>query len=63
MRRWSETSETPVGATFGLDALWRLAELWFRDRLELAWRRRTPDEVEAIFERAGLGGPFWSLHG
>ena len=60
VRRWSEESGTPVGAIFGLDALWRLAQLWFQDRLDPAWRRRTPDEVHAIFARAGLDGPFWS---
>ena len=61
MRRWSEESGTPVGAIFSLDALGRLAQSWFQDRLEPAWRRRTPDEVHAILERAGLSGPFWRL--
>ena len=61
VRRWSEQGGTAVGAIFGLEALWRLAQLWFQDRLDPMWRRRTPDEVTAIFERAGLTGPFWRL--
>ena len=61
VRRWSEQSGTPVGAIFPLSAAWRLARLWFHDRLDASWRRRTPAEVHAIFEQAGLSGPFWRL--
>ena len=63
VRRWSEETGTPVGAIFSVEALWVLARLWFRDRLEPGWRRRTPEEVRDIFDRAGLSGPFWSLSG
>ena len=59
--RWSEQAGTPVGSIFSLHSAWRLAELWFRDRLDVAWRRRTPAEAQAIFERAGLEGDFWRL--
>ena len=63
VRRWSERAGVPVGAVFGLDSLWRLARLWFQDRLSPAWRRRTADEVHEIFAAAGLTGPFWRLDG
>ena len=63
VRRWSEQSGTPVGAVFSLDAAWQLARLWFRDRLDPEWRRRTADEAHEIFARAGLTGPFWRLEG
>lgn len=61
VRRWSEDAGIPVGAVFSVDALWRLAQLWFRDRLSPAWRRRTVDEAHAVFEQAGLTGAFWRL--
>ena len=63
VRAWSERSGIPVGAVFELDSLWRLAQLWFRDRLSPAWRRRTADEAHAIFAAAGLDGSFWRLDG
>ena len=59
--RWSEVTGIPVGAIFSLDSLWTLAQLWFADRLSPDWRRRTKDEVHAIFARAGLAGRFWNL--
>ena len=59
--RWSEQAKLPVGAIFSLAALWRLSQLWFADRLSPHWRRRTPDEVHAIFAESGLTGPFWRL--
>jgi hypothetical protein len=61
--RWSERSGIAVGAAFSPDALWRLAQLWFHDRLSSRWRRSTMDEAHAIFEQAGLTGPFWRLDG
>ena len=61
VRRWSERAGIAVGAVFSLDSLWRLAQLWFEDRLSPNWRRRTMDEAHAIFREAGLTGPFWRL--
>jgi hypothetical protein len=61
--RWSVQAGRPAGAVFTVDSLWRLAQLWFADRLSPTWRRRTMDEVHAIFERAGLTGAFWRLDG
>ena len=59
--RWSEETDIPVGDVFSLDSLWRLAQLWFADRLSPSWRRRTVDEANAIFANAGLEGAFWRL--
>ncbi|NUO37751.1 MAG: hypothetical protein HOQ17_08990 [Gemmatimonadaceae bacterium] len=63
VQRWSATAGIAVGAIFPVDSLWRLAELWFHDRLSPGWRRRTPDEAQAIFSTAGLTGDFWRLDG
>ena len=63
VREWSDQSGIPVGAIFDLAAAWRLAELWFHDRLQPTWRRRTADEAHEIFARVGLTGAFWRLDG
>ena len=60
---WSTAAGVPVGAVFGVESLWRLAQLWFHDRLSPSWRRRTVDEAHAAFEQSGLAGPFWRLDG
>jgi 8-oxo-dGTP pyrophosphatase MutT (NUDIX family) len=59
--RWSEETGIPVGDVFSLDSLWRLAQLWFADRLSPGWRRRTVEEANALFAEAGLQGTFWKL--
>jgi len=44
-----------------LDQAWALARLWYVDRLNPDWRRRTPEEATAAFASIGLTGEFWSL--
>jgi hypothetical protein len=38
-----------------------LAWIWFHDRLDPTWRRKTLDETESIFAGLGLKGSFWRL--
>jgi hypothetical protein len=59
--RWSEDRRSPIGATFTAQQGWRLATAWFEDRLSPDWRRKSPEEAQAIFEGIGLTGPFWNL--
>lgn len=59
--RWCEQSGLDRGAAFPLDTAWRLADVWYRDRLSPDWRRRTAEEAEGLFSSVGLTGPFWKL--
>ena len=61
VRDWAEVRGIAPGAVFAPHQGWRLAQAWFSDRLEPAWRRRTPEEAHAIFASIGLTGPFWDL--
>jgi hypothetical protein len=63
VRRWARERGTVPGAVFTLQQGWALAEAWFTDRLDPSWRRRTPEETQAVFEGIGLTGPFWDLLG
>jgi hypothetical protein len=38
-----------------------LAEAWYHDRLEPAWRRKTAQEVRDLFARLDMTAPFWNL--
>lgn len=46
-----------------LPTLWALASRWYDDRLTPDWRRRTPEQRQAVFDEVGLTGGFWSITG
>jgi hypothetical protein len=52
----------PRGAVLNLDQTWALARLWYTDRMDPEWRRRTPQEATAAFASIGLAGEFWNLN-
>jgi hypothetical protein len=57
--RWCEQTGIERGAAFPLETAWRLGHGWHGDRLSPGWRRRTPEEAEALFADLGLTGAFW----
>ncbi len=61
MERWCGLRGIPRGEVMSVAQCWELAKLWDLDRLRLNWHRKTIEEMEAIFERVGLRGPFWSV--
>lgn len=61
MDKWCEAKGMPRGALLSIRQLWGLARAWYGDRLSAQWRRKTPEEAQAIFEELGLAGPFWKL--
>ncbi len=52
-----------AGAVFTPEQMWCLADAWYSDRADPTWRRKTPDEAEALFAGIGLTGDFWRLTG
>ena len=60
--RWCETWRLPRGALLTPLQCWRLAHAWYSpDRRDLAWRRRTVDETEALLRSLGLTDSYWNL--
>lgn len=60
--RWCEAWRFDRGGLLSLETAWRLAEAWYSpDRRRPEWRRRTVDEVEALFAELGLTSDFWKL--
>lgn len=58
---WCARHALPRGAVLSPAALWRFASDWYENCLDEPWRKRTPDEVRALFGRHGLTGSFWQL--
>ena len=61
VERWCSERGVARGALLTLESAHRLAREWYADRLEESWRRKTPDEAQAAFERVGLTGEFWRV--
>ncbi len=62
IERWCQSWKLARGAILTLEQSWRLAQAWYGpDRREMAWRRKTVDEAEALFAELGLTSAFWSL--
>ena len=58
---WVRGGADPSGALLTLEQLWGLASGWYRTKMKADWRRRTPEEAEALFTALGLTGDFWRL--
>jgi len=61
VKRWTEARDSTAGATFTPQQGWLLAKAWFVDRLSPEWRRKTPEESQAVFDSIGLTGAFWRV--
>ena len=61
---WYRARGVSTGGTLTLDQQWELARVWYGNhgnRTARDWRRRTPEEAEAVFASVGLTGEFWRL--
>jgi Alkylmercury lyase len=58
---WCARHALPRGAVMTLPALWAFASDWYGAYVDSPWRKRTPDEVRALFTRHGLVGQFWAI--
>jgi hypothetical protein len=56
-----ERSGKVRGASMTPAQMWQLADIWYQDRADPGWRRKTVEEVEAVFAEIGLSDDFWRL--
>jgi hypothetical protein len=61
--RWCNQWNRPRGGTLTLIQGWKLAQLWYGDRLNPQWQPKTAVEAESVFQDVGLVGEFWKLTG
>ena len=60
LRRWLDANGWEPGATLGAPVMNELSREWWGTRLDAGWRPRAPEESQAILDRLGLVGDFWS---
>ena len=58
--RWLDANGWEPGATLGASKLNDLSREWWGTRLDARWRPRPAAESQAILDRLGLVGEFWS---
>ena len=56
---WCSNKKIPLSPIVDLPTLWRLAKVWYGNRLDPNVRRPRPEEVAGIFASIGLTGEFW----
>lgn len=62
VQNWRRDWKLEGGEIFPLETCWRLAQDWYgADRRKPDWRRKTPEEAQALFSRLGLTSAFWQL--
>jgi hypothetical protein len=61
--RWCQQWKRPRGGALSLAQGWKLAQLWYGNRLDPQWRPKSALEAESVFREVGLVGEFWKLNG
>jgi hypothetical protein len=61
LERWLDQRDRTHGATMSLAQQRELGTRWYENRLAEDWKKRSPEEAQAILEKVGLSGPFWQL--
>jgi hypothetical protein len=59
LEQWQESKQLKRGAVLSLPQLWDLSQRWYQNRMSPDYRGRTADQVQEIFEEAGLTSEFW----
>jgi hypothetical protein len=61
-KRWRERYHRESGSILTIAKTWQLAHAWYsEDRRDPNWRRRSTQEMNAIFRRLELPQPFWHV--
>jgi hypothetical protein len=58
---WCTRHALPRGHVMTLAELWAFASDWYGAYVHARWRKRTVDEVRAVFAKHGLVGDFWAI--
>lgn len=58
---WAQAGPHPVGQVVPSAVMWRLAQVWYGNRLDPAWSPRPAAAAQQLLGQCGLTGDFWQL--
>jgi Alkylmercury lyase len=58
---WASAASRPVGHVIPAVVMWRLAQVWYGDRLDPDWSPRPAAAAQQLLDQCGLTGDFWRL--
>ena len=59
--RYVSTVDEHLGELVPIEVMWRLANVWYGDRLARDYRQRTREASQSLLDGVGLTGEFWRL--
>jgi hypothetical protein len=60
LSQWLDANGWEPGASLSATTMNELSREWWGTRLDPGWRPRAPEQSQAILDRLGLVGEFWS---
>lgn len=60
---WCARHDRPKGSVLPIESGMQLTQRWFGDYASPAWRRKSAQEAQAIFNEIGLDAAFWNIDG
>jgi hypothetical protein len=61
VNRWCRETAEEYGEVVSVARVWKLAQLWYGNRMNPDYRGRTTAEAEEIFNTLGLTSAFWKF--
>lgn len=58
---WRARVNPPASTILSLAQIAGLAHDWYAQKLRPDWRRHSPEEAQALFDRLGLDQTFWGV--
>jgi hypothetical protein len=59
--QWLAAKHAKRGALLSIPQLWDLSQRWYDNRLSPQYHGRTVEQVQKIFNEAGLTSEFWKV--
>jgi len=60
---WARSAPDPPGEVIPSHTMWRLAQVWYGNRLDPDWSPRPLPAAQSLLGQCGLTGDFWQLPG
>ena len=59
--QWLAVKHAERGAVLSIPEIWGLSQRWYHNRLSPEYHGRSAEQVQGIFNEAGLTSEFWKV--